>query len=154
MRQSVATQARLDIARGAQEAFMEFESLFRHFWWLIFPFFGMFMGILAMITSTWRSRQAMGLIKSYVEQGKDPPPELLRIASGESEYAGGQRLSGKHSFAWTFVVFAAVSLGFMTAYSMVRFEQYAFAFLMVGVMMGVMALGALLMALFPNRSGE
>ena len=133
---------------------MEFESLFRHFWWLIFPLFGMFMGVLGMLHGSWRSRQAMGLIKSYVDQGKDPPPELIKIASGSSEYHVDYRVSRKHSNGWSFVVFAAISAGFGTSYYMVRNEQFAFAFLMVAVVMGVMALGALMMALFPHRTGE
>lgn len=133
---------------------MEFESLFRHFWWLIFPLFGMFMGIWGMASSGRRSREAMGLIKSYVDQGKDPPPELIKIASGASEYDGDYRASRKQSNGWSFVVFAAISAGFGTAYFMVRHEPFSFAFLLVAVVMGVMALGALMMALFPQRNGE
>jgi hypothetical protein len=154
MRPSVATQERLDIARGAQEAFMEFESLFRHFWWLIFPFFGMFMGLIGMLGSMWRSRQAMGLIKSYVDQGKDPPAELLRIASGSEGAHGHPSATPGSGSSWSFVVFAAISIGFAVAYFNIPFPEGAFAFLVVSVVMGVMALGSLMMALFPRRPGE
>ena len=124
------------------------------FWWLIFPLFGMFMGLVGMLSAGWRSRQAMNLIKSYVDQGKDPPPELVKIASGAAEYHVDYRVSRQQSNGWSFVVFAAIAAGFGTAYYMVRFEQFAFAFLMVAVVMGVMALGALMMLLFPQRNGE
>ena len=133
---------------------MEFESLFRHFWWLIFPLFGMFMGFWGMVSSGRRSREAMGLIKSYVDQGKEPPPELIKIASGGSDYDGDYRVSRKQSNGWSVVVFAAIAAGFGTAYFMVRHEQFAFAFLLVAVVMGVMAVGALMIALFPQRNGE
>jgi len=133
---------------------MEFESLFRHFWWLIFPIFGMFMGILAMITSTLRARQAMGLIKSYVDQGRDPPPELLKIASGEDAHGGRDSRSHGVGYSLSFVIFSAIALGFLVAYFKLPDPRASFAFLIVSVVMGVMALGYLLMALFPNRSGE
>jgi hypothetical protein len=136
--------------KDREEGQMEF---FRHFWWMIFPLFGMFMGVLGMFMGTWRSRQAMNLIKSYVDQGKEPPPELIRIASGASDGEGGARMSPQQSSGWSFVVFAAIAAGFGTAYYSVRNEQFAFAFLMVTVIMGVMALGALIMLFFPNRDG-
>jgi hypothetical protein len=53
------------------------------FWWLLFPL-GWF---LAAGFQSWlsylRRKQELDLLKHYVAQGKDPPPELTKAVSGE-----------------------------------------------------------------------
>jgi uncharacterized membrane protein len=120
------------------------EHLFGNFWWIIFPIFGMSMGVLGMIQNDQRTRRTLDLIRSYVEQGKEPPPELLKLAQRSDDGMGsydGSANSG--SRAWTFVVFAALAAGFATGYWFIRGEDFAFPFLIVAVTMGVLALGAL-----------
>ncbi len=73
---------------------MSFEGLFIRFWWLIFPIFGMLMALWGMASTERRSRRAMDLIDSYVRQGKEPPAELLKIASGADEDGGARTLLG------------------------------------------------------------
>lgn len=128
---------------------MNFEQLFYSFWWLIFPVFGMAFAFVGMIQSEGRSRKVMELIKSYVDQGKEPPPELLRMARDPSDYdmgwSGAPR--GQHGNAWSFVVFAALAAGFAVGWWFVQEESFAFAFLIVAVTMGVLSLGALLILL-------
>lgn len=134
---------------------MEFGALFKQFWWLIFPIFGMLMAIWGMISSERRAREAMGLIKSYVDQGKDPPQELVDLAAGGEDYHHGQRHSSGEHRAWSFITFAALAVGFGAGYYAVRQEDYAFAFLIVALIMGVMALGALMLLLFSSKpSGQ
>ena len=133
---------------------MEFEVLFRQFWWLIFPIFGMFMAIWGMIANERRAREAMGVIKSYVDQGKDPPQELVDLAAGGDDYRHGNRHSRRQHGAWSFVTFAALAIGVGAGYYVVQEQEYAFAFLIVALIMGVMALGALMMLLFAPKSSD
>jgi len=131
---------------------MTFEELFRGYWWLMFPIFGMFIALIGMFQSENRNRKVMELIKSYVEQGKDPPPELLKLATSPSDYdmdiSSPQKPSGS---AWSFVVFAALAAGFAAGWWMVRTEEWSFAFAIVAIVMAVMAVGALLIALMSRK---
>jgi hypothetical protein len=65
----------------------DFYTLFSRFWWLIFPLFWM----AAMVMAAWsrhaRANRALDIVKSYADQGKDPPPELLKSLQGGD--AGG-----------------------------------------------------------------
>lgn len=127
---------------------MSFEPLFRDFWWLIFPVFGLVMAAWGMASSERRGKRVMDLIKSYVDQGKDPPAELLRLAAEDADYSGGAAQTRQHSKAWTFITFAAMAAGFTAGWWWVRGEDYAFPFLIVAVVMGVLAAGALFILIF------
>jgi len=131
---------------------VNFEELFRDFWWLIFPIFGMGMAAFGMSQSESRTKTVIDLIKSYTDQGKEPPPELLRLAAqslqDDSPNAPATR---QQSNAWSFVVFAALAAGFSVGWWWIRAESFAFAFLIVAVTMGVLAVGALLILLFGRK---
>lgn len=131
---------------------MTFEEFFRDYWWLIFPLFGMLLAVWGMIQSDRRTRNMLDVIKSYADQGKDPPPELLRLASQTLDEGGASTpASRQNSTAWSFIVFLAIAAGFGVSWYMVRAESWAFAFALVAVMMGVMAVGALLLLLFGRK---
>jgi predicted RND superfamily exporter protein len=51
---------------------------FSHFWWLIFPLFWMVMSLAWGWSRHSRANRALDIIKSYADQGKEPPPELLK----------------------------------------------------------------------------
>lgn len=133
---------------------MSFTALFYSFWWLIFPIFGMTMGLIGMLQSDRRATRTMDLIKSYVDQGKDPPPELLKLASAElsSNASGGMGRTPTENRLWSFVTFAALGAGFGVGYWFMRAEDWAFAFLIVSIVMSVMAFGALLLLIFGRKS--
>lgn len=130
---------------------MNFEHLFYSFWWLIFPIFGMFMGLYGMISSERRSSRVIDLIKSYVDQGKEPPAELLRLAAQETEAWQGTPEMRRQNNGWSFVVFAGLAAGFGAGWYMVRAEQWSFAFAIVAIVMGIMALGALVLQLTSRK---
>jgi hypothetical protein len=130
---------------------MTFAEFFRDFWWLMFPIFGMLMAVMGMFQDDRRSQKTIDLIRTYVEQGKDPPPELLKLASQESDSAAW-RGSGETSRGWSFIVFAALAAGLGTGYYFVRAEDWSFAFLIGAVATGVMAVGALFILLFGRKS--
>lgn len=130
---------------------MSFEGLFIRFWWLIFPIFGMLMALWGMASTERRSRRAMDLIDSYVRQGKEPPAELLKIASGADEDSGTGPGRRGQATVWSLITFTAVAAGFGVGYQFVQTERYAFAFLIVAVIMGVLAVGSALILLFGPR---
>lgn len=132
---------------------MTFADFFAHYWWLMFPVFGMVMAFTGVFQAERQQKSMIDLIKTYTDQGKEPPPELLKLAS-QSLQADAQKqgASNTDSRAWSFIVFAALSAGFGTGYYFVRAEDWAFAFLIVAVTMGVMAVGALGILLFGRRS--
>jgi hypothetical protein len=133
---------------------MTFAELFRGYWWLIFPLFGMFMAFWGMFSSERRTRHLLELMKSYSDQGKDPPPDLVRmVAQSVDEYGVHTPSSPQNRMSerlWSFVTFAALAAGFATAYAFTNMhaEDWSWVFLAVAVAMGVMAIGALAMLLF------
>ncbi len=129
---------------------MSFEEFFRDFWWLIFPIFGMFLALMGVFQEDARVNKAMDLIKTYADQGKEPPAELMRMALQDME-TSVQKQQG-NSRAWSFIVFAAISAGLGTGYYFIRAEDWAFAFLIGAVATGVMAIGALFLLIFGRKS--
>ena len=131
---------------------MTFAEFFHSYWWLMFPVFGMFIAMIGMFQAENRNRQVMMLIKSYIDQGKEPPPELLKMAQERSDYEMDMGVpTGRTSGLWSFVVFFALAAGFGVGYWWVRAESWSFAFLIVAVTMGVLAVGALVIALLQRR---
>lgn len=124
-------------------------ELFRDFWWLMFPIFGMGMGLWGMISSERRTRDVMKVIKSYVDQGKEVPPELLRMA--QSDWQPEAQHTPQQSSWWSFFTFAALSAGFAVGWWFIRTEMWSFAFLVVAVTFGVLAIGALVIAATSRR---
>lgn len=131
---------------------MSFEELFRGYWWLMFPIFGMFIALIGMFQAENRNQQVMKLIKSYLDQGKEPPPELLKMAQERSDYEMDMGVPARRNdSSWTFVVFLALAAGFSVGYWWVRDQEWSFAFLIVAVVMGVLAIGSLVIALTQRR---
>ncbi len=129
---------------------MNFEELFRDFWWLLFPIFGMGMGLWGMSSSERRSRDVMNVIKSYVDQGKEVPPELLRMAQSDWQAPANQP-SQQQNNVWSFFTFAAIAAGFSVAWWFTRAEVWSISFLVVAITFGVLAVGALFIAITSRR---
>ena len=131
---------------------MGFEDLFVRFWWLIFPLFGFLWAFMEMAQSGRRSKRAMDLIQTYVEQGKEPPAELLDIAAG-GEYGTPTRTGGgpRDVSGMMVVVFTSIAVGFGLLSSFVHNEKNQEVFFALAAMFGVLALGFFLMAMFGPR---
>ena len=123
------------------------EDLFRQFWWLIFPVLGMVYGLVSMLQAGRNQARAFDLMRTYVEQGKEPPPELMKALSQPgvlTEESRGSSISGAW---WTFFIFLALTAGF--AVGIGGFDSEAStAFLVVTVVMSVLACGSFLLALY------
>ncbi len=105
---------------------MNYEGLFFSFWWLIFPVGGMLMGLFAMIGHYNHRKDTLRILKSYADQGKDPPAALLealktdedRAYDNYGDYYGrsGRRRWRRRGYGWggfgPFVPFAALAAGF------------------------------------------
>lgn len=61
------------------------DDIFRSYWWLLFPLGFFVFGAFDRWLSYKRSRDHLDLLKSYASQGKDPPPELVRIMRDEAD---------------------------------------------------------------------
>ena len=127
-------------------------DLFRQFWWLIFPVMGMVYGLVGMLQQNRSQNRAIDLLQTYAEQGKEPPPELLRALSQQSANDGHDvlGLGASHNRItgawWTFFVFIALTAGFGVGASSFGNDAHS-AFMVVTVVMGILAFGALVMAL-------
>jgi hypothetical protein len=69
----------------------DFYWLFSHFWWLIFPLFWMVIRMTGLWSRHSRANRALDIVKSYADQGKEPPAELLK---------GLQQESGPCGYGW------------------------------------------------------
>ena len=131
------------------------EDLFRQFWWLIFPVMGMVYGLVGTLQQQRAQTRTLDLLRTYAEQGKDPPPEVLKSLSqtGEPQNMLGVRQERLSGAWWTFFVFIALTGGF--AVGIGGFDNEArSAFLVVTVVMGILAVGALIMAIAATFSGK
>jgi hypothetical protein len=68
---------------------MSAADLFLGFWWLIFPVLGFVFAGFGMWMHHNRSQRALDILKIYADQGKDPPPEVLRAVYGHADPAQG-----------------------------------------------------------------
>ena len=91
------------------------DSFFRDYWWLMFPIGAFLFGAWDRWLGYRRSRDHLDLIRSYADQGKEPPAELLRgvhdgaMDDGDRNYpgygapwtgAGGMRRAYRHDYRW------------------------------------------------------
>ena len=93
------------------------------FWWLIFPVGGMLMGLFAMIGHYNHRKETLRILKSYADQGKEPPAALLDALRSDEErayddYGYRHRYRGyrRGRYGWggfgAMVPFAALAAGF------------------------------------------
>ena len=131
------------------------EDLFRQFWWLIFPVMGMVYGLVGMLQQNRSQTRTLDLLRTYAEQGKEPPPELLRALSqgGEPPNMMGVRQDRLSGAWWTFFVFIALAGGFGVGANSFGEDAHN-AFMVVTVVMGILAFGALVMALAATFFGR
>jgi hypothetical protein len=94
----------------------DFFWLFSHFWWLIFPLFWM----VAVMARLWsrhsRANRALDIVKSYADQGKEPPAELLKTLQYGSDQCGygwgGRRWRSPEERLGRAFLFAALACAF------------------------------------------
>ena len=140
------------------------KEIFEGYWWLLFPLGGFIVLLLSSFMSYMRRKAELDVLKSYVQQGKDPPPELSKAlgGGGPDPIAGDPWDAYAHPYygkAWKryyrygpygewrrAITMGAISLGFYLAY---RYSDVGagHAFLIVSIITGVIAAASLVFAL-------
>jgi hypothetical protein len=94
----------------------DFYWLFSHFWWLLFP---LFWAVGRMVRLYWehqRAGQALDVIRAYAAQGKEIPPEVVKILQQPTETSLRQATRSPRDKARSFMIggffFIAVAIGF------------------------------------------
>ncbi len=59
-------------------------DLFRQFFWIIFPIFGMGVGAFAIWNEFSRQKKALEVLKVYAEKGTEPPASVLDVLTRAS----------------------------------------------------------------------
>ncbi|MFT4075366.1 MAG: hypothetical protein QM647_07510 [Asticcacaulis sp.] len=54
-------------------------TLFDHYWWMIFPLGFCVLSLVRSLLRDEENRRTLSLIRSYTDQGKEPPAELLAL---------------------------------------------------------------------------
>lgn len=151
------------------------EDIFRSYWWLMFPI-GFFLdGAWERWLAYRRSRDHLDLIRTYADQGKEPPPELVKaIREGDpindpdgqiGGYGhGGYGMHPRHmrrmyrrAYRWspywqwrTVFITGAVAAGFWFASEYADFPGTEAPFRLVAIIMTFVAAGHLIAAVFSS----
>lgn len=131
----------------ALEAMME--DLFRSYWWLIFPLFGLAMGGWHSFAQFRNQQKKLDIIKAYAMRGEQPPEALLASlnVSEETEYGAPRQRTNYWALSGLFVALAA-GFGF-GAY--INYDGGTGAFVIVAMVMGAVAVWALICAMTQRR---
>lgn len=127
------------------------EDLFRSYWWLLFPIWGLAMGSWHSFANYRRQKATLDVIRTYAQKGEQPPEALL-AALGDNEDA--EQRSGRRSPAhfWSLTgLFAVMAIGFGTASYSYNFEGVGWPFGVVALVMGAVAVWSLINALLFRR---
>ncbi|MBW8880331.1 MAG: hypothetical protein JF615_02585 [Asticcacaulis sp.] len=124
---------------------MTFTQFLYNHWWLIFPVGGMLMGVIGMFSHHHHRNETLKLLKSYADQGKEPPAFLLDALKSDEDRAydhgyGRRRYYRRYrGYGWgKIAVFAALAVGFGYAGQYAHVEN-AGIFTALGLAFGVAA---------------
>jgi hypothetical protein len=129
----------------------DFYLFITHFWWLIFPIMWAVGGMTRALLRHSRANRTLDIVKSYVDQGKDVPPELLAALQDRGRWGPGrQRWRHDHDHGWmAFFLFAGLAAGF-AAMAWMRMDadgNRGVSFIFLAIVMTGLALGSLVRAL-------
>lgn len=137
------------------------EDLFRSYWWLLFPVGFFIASAFEQVMRYRRHRDTLDLIKSYADQGREPPQALLdKIAARdpeELEYEDraserrARRRYRRYRTGWDAVVlFGVLAVGFGVA-AVSGLYHAGGAFLIVTFVMAALCLSSLVNVLLNRR---
>jgi hypothetical protein len=138
----------------------DFYWLFSHFWWLIFPLFWMAAVMARLWSRHARANRALDIIKSYADQGKEPPPELLKTLQQGPEVWGDcgrrWRRSPEERLGRAFLFAAlAFAFGFLAFWPQLSGSPYhhhnPFGLIVLTAIMAAFAVSNLLSVIFQPR---
>lgn len=144
------------------------EDLFRSYWWLLFPLGFFVIQAFDQVMRYRRHRDTLDLIKSYTDQGKDPPQALLDRVAGrmkadeeaednedgwsDREERRRYRYMRRRENHWSQVVlFGVLAAGFGIASATRVYPDASGAFLIVTFVMAALCLANVVSALLSRR---
>jgi hypothetical protein len=125
-------------------------------WWLLFPILGFAIAFYSLYLDHRRKRGWMDLMRTYAQQGKEPPASLTNAAtSGDWQWHGPPAHYG-HSGRFSDVR-RAIILGVLAAafgYLYVHNADTNSGFGIAAVVLGALAVGFLIIAIVRPRSAD
>jgi hypothetical protein len=148
------------------------EDFFARYWWALIVFAVFLLGAWSNWLAYRRRKDELDLLKSYVQQGKEVPPEVSRAVGGGADPAAGPYGNGgpygvpPHPYygwwgwrryrwgpywEWRRVfIFGGLSIGFYFASQYAGGDGQSHAFMIVSILTGVIAAASLLFALLQS----
>jgi hypothetical protein len=133
-------------------------SLFNHYWWLIFPLFWMAVAMARLWSRHTRANRALDIIKSYADQGKEPPPDLMKAVQpgqGNCDWDGRRWRSPEERLTRAFFFAAlACAFGFLAFWPQLNGDENAhhiFGLVFVAAITAALAISNLLSAMLTQR---
>jgi hypothetical protein len=148
------------------------EDIFRSYWWLLFPIGFFVFGAWDRWLAYRRSRDHLDLIRTYADQGKEPPPELVKAVRDDAPLDGGDPRYGGYGYGmhprhlrrmyryqnrwspywqWrTVFITGAVAAGFWFAAEYADFPGTEAPFRLVAIIMTFVCAGHLIAAVFSS----
>lgn len=120
--------------------------LFNSYWWLIIVVLGMGFGLAKTWLAHKRANRGLDILKSYVDQGKEPPPELMQYLRRPA----GNRQGGPGSSIFLTILFA----GMAAAFTWVAINEGDRDVYFVVIIMAALALGFLAKALVSTKQNH
>ncbi len=137
------------------------------FWWLIFPIMGFVFGGFGMWMGFRQQQRSLDIIKSYADQGKEVPPEVMQALNNSGRNGmgyGGAYAPGPYAYGWgnrwasrayrwgpywawrRVIIFGSLTAGFGIA-AWYGGGDTSEPFTLVAIIMGCLAVGSLLFAI-------
>ena len=143
------------------------EDLFRSYWWLLFPAGFFIASAFDQVMRYFRHRDTLDLIKSYTDQGKEPPAALVERVAGKlqadevaddnedgwddrAERRRYRRLRRRERGWYQVVLFGVLAAGFGFASASDLYSAHG-AFLIVTFVMAALCLASLVTVLTSRR---
>lgn len=133
-------------------------ELFSNFWWVLFPLVGFAFGGWGMFLRYRRQKAVLDLIRSYVENGREPPASLLAqiesLDNAEGGWVGNPRPGSRTpTNYWSLVgLFGVMAAGFAIA-AFMGVDGGSGAFVIVALTMAAVGVWALICAMMQKRDG-
>lgn len=140
------------------------EDLFRSYWWLLFPLGFFIASAFDQVMRYQRHRDTLNLIKSYTDQGKEPPPALVDKVTGkfkpeewDEDEDDNRRERRRYRYLrrrergwYQVVLFGVLAVGFGFASASDLYSAHG-AFLIVTFVMAALCLASLVSLLTSRR---
>ena len=126
------------------------EELFRDFWWLIFPIWGLAMGAWHSMAAYRRQKAMLDLVRTYADKGQQPPEALLAALGRDDVDSRLGRNSPVHYWSLA-ALFGVLAAGFGVSAWVYDFQGVGWPFGIVALVMTAVAVWSLINAMFLAR---